>query len=52
MNRLGNQLATGVRTYNAAAKELNKIDKDVLKLTGESEGIDAYKIEEDVKNID
>lgn len=34
--KLGNALSTTVNHYNAGSKELGKIDKDVLKITGES----------------
>lgn len=34
--KLGNSLATTVNHYTAGARELGKIDKDVLKITGES----------------
>jgi DNA recombination protein RmuC len=34
--KLGNTLATTVNHYNAGAKELKKVDKDVLRITGES----------------
>lgn len=34
--KLGNSLATTVNHYNAGYKELNKIDKDVYRITGES----------------
>ncbi|OHA67341.1 MAG: hypothetical protein A3C82_01695 [Candidatus Wildermuthbacteria bacterium RIFCSPHIGHO2_02_FULL_47_12] len=37
MKKLGNHLGTSVNTYNIAYKELGKIDKDVLKITGEKE---------------
>ncbi|NMC51774.1 DNA recombination protein RmuC [Candidatus Kuenenbacteria bacterium] len=33
MKKLGNTLGTTVNTYNSAYKELNKIDKDVVKIT-------------------
>lgn len=33
--KVGNSLATTVNHYNAGSKELGKIDKDVLKITGE-----------------
>ena len=36
MQRLGNHIGTAVRTYNTAAKEFGKIDKDILKLTDSS----------------
>ncbi len=34
--KLGNHLGTTVNTYNSASKEFKKIDKDFLRLTGES----------------
>jgi len=37
MKRLGNHLGTTVNTYNASYKELHKIDKDVLRITGRDE---------------
>jgi len=43
--KLGNTLSTTVNHYNAGYKELNKIDKDVTKITGESAGIDVLTIE-------
>lgn len=42
--KIGNSLATTVNHYNAGYKELGKIDKDVLKITGESAGVDAATI--------
>ncbi|MBI5786931.1 MAG: DNA recombination protein RmuC [Candidatus Niyogibacteria bacterium] len=38
--RLGNNLGTTVNAYNTAHKELEKIDKDVLRISGESMGIE------------
>lgn len=38
--RLGSNLGTTVNAYNLASKELGKIDKDVLKIGGESMGIE------------
>lgn len=35
MNKLGNALGTTVGHFNSAHKELAKVDKDVLKITGE-----------------
>ncbi|MDP3725423.1 MAG: DNA recombination protein RmuC [Nanoarchaeota archaeon] len=35
MIKLGGHLGTTVNAYNAASKELKKVDKDVLRLTGE-----------------
>lgn len=43
--KLGNTLATTVNHYNAGYKELNKIDKDVTRITGESAGVDMLTIE-------
>lgn len=40
--KLGNTLGTTVNHYNAAQKELGKIDKDVTKITGN--GIDAESV--------
>lgn len=36
LNRLGNQLGTTVNTYNESSREFKKIDKDVLKITGQA----------------
>lgn len=40
MQKLGGHLGTTVNMYNSAYKELGKIDKDVLKITGEAIGIE------------
>jgi len=40
MKKLGSHLGTTVNMYNSASKELGKIDKDVLKITGVSAGIE------------
>lgn len=45
MKKLGNALGTTVNHYTSAYKELKKIDKDVVKITGESAGIDPLQIE-------
>ena len=44
-NRLGNNLSTTVNAYNAANKELGKIEKDVLKVGGESIGVEIQAID-------
>jgi len=36
MTKLGNSLGTTVNHYNTAHKELNKVDKDIMRITGES----------------
>jgi len=43
--KLGNALGTTVNHYNAGFKELNKIDKDVYRITGEKIGIDPEALE-------
>lgn len=43
--KLGTTLATTVNHYNAGYKELNKIDKDVTRITGESAGIEVLELE-------
>jgi DNA recombination protein RmuC len=48
-NKLGTTLATTVNHYNAGYKELNKIDKDVTRITGESIGIDVLAIDKPTK---
>ena len=40
MRKLGVTLGTSVNHYNTAYKELKKIDKDVMRITGESSGIE------------
>lgn len=40
MKKLGTTLGTSVNHYNTAYKELKKVDKDVLRITGESIGIE------------
>jgi DNA recombination protein RmuC len=47
--KIGNTLATTVNHYNAGYKELNKIDKDVTRITGESIGLDVLAIDKPYK---
>ncbi|MCW9054785.1 MAG: DNA recombination protein RmuC [Candidatus Pacebacteria bacterium] len=42
--KLGNSLGTTVNHYNSAQKELGKIDKDVLRITGSDVGIEALGV--------
>ncbi|MBI3305586.1 DNA recombination protein RmuC [Candidatus Nomurabacteria bacterium] len=44
-NKLGNALGTVVNHYNASNKELKKIDKDVLKISGASPELALLEIE-------
>ena len=48
--RVGSHLGTTVNAYNAAYKELGKIDKDVLKIGGEAPGIEVRLIDKPKKN--
>jgi DNA recombination protein RmuC len=43
--RLGASLATTVNHYNSTGRELKKVDKDVLRITGEAPGIEVPLIE-------
>jgi DNA recombination protein RmuC len=43
--KVGNNLATTVNSYNFACKELKKIDKDVLKISGQGTGIEVMQLE-------
>lgn len=45
MQKLGNTLGTTVNHYNAAYKELGKVDKDVLRITGESPGFETQVLD-------
>ncbi len=45
MMKLGTHLGTTVNAYNAASKELKKVDKDVLRLTGEGTEYDALALD-------
>lgn len=44
LKRLGNNLSTTVNTYNTTFKEFGKIDKDVLRITGENNGIEPLEL--------
>ncbi|MCX7616272.1 MAG: DNA recombination protein RmuC [Patescibacteria group bacterium] len=43
--KIGNHLATTVNAYNSAYKELGKIDKDIVKISGKSPEIEVEEIE-------
>lgn len=45
MKKLGGHLGTTVSMYNNAYKEFGKIDKDVLRISGEAAGINPESIE-------
>jgi len=46
MQKIGKNLGTTVNMYNSAYKEFGKIDKDVLKITGEAIKIEPMAIEQ------
>ncbi len=48
MKKLGNNLGTTVNMYNNAYKELGKIDKDVLRITGSAAGIEVDSVDKPV----
>ncbi len=50
--KIGKTLETTVNHYNAGYKELSKIDKDVLRITGEAAGVDVLTLEKPHKAED
>ena len=48
LKKLGASLGTTVNHYNTAYKELKKVDKDMVKITGETASIDPLIIEKPV----
>ncbi len=48
MKKLGITLGTTVNHYNTAYKELKKVDKDMVKITDETTGIDPLMLEKPV----
>jgi DNA recombination protein RmuC len=49
-DKLGTTLSTTVNHYNAGYKELGKVDKDILKITGEAAGVEVLAIDKPTKN--
>jgi DNA recombination protein RmuC len=47
-SKLGKNLSTVVNQYNLSSKEFKKIDKDVLRITGEASGVEPIQIEEGI----
>ncbi|OIO47943.1 MAG: hypothetical protein AUJ32_01790 [Parcubacteria group bacterium CG1_02_40_82] len=45
MKKLGSHMSTTVNTYNQAYKELGKVDKDVLKISGQAGEIEPMELE-------
>lgn len=48
-NKVGKHLGTTVNAYNAANKELGKVDKDVMKITGETMALDSEEVSEQLQ---
>lgn len=44
-NKLGNNLQTVVNQYVSASKELKKVDKDVMRITGSAAGLDPVLVD-------
>jgi DNA recombination protein RmuC len=44
-NKLGTSLQTATNHYNNSGKELKKVDKDVMRISGESVGIDPLLVD-------
>jgi DNA recombination protein RmuC len=45
MGKLGNALGTTVNHYNAASKELGKVDKDITRISGNTPGLEPDLLE-------
>jgi len=46
--KLGNSIQTTVNHYNSAGKELKKVDKDIVRITGTSAGIEPLQLDKPV----
>ena len=44
-SKLGNALGTVINHYNSSGKEFKKIDKDVMRITGEAVGVETLALE-------
>lgn len=49
MGKLGDSLGTTVNNYNRAHKELNKIDKDVFRITDKSPGVEPLIVNKPIQ---
>ncbi|MBI2591151.1 MAG: DNA recombination protein RmuC [Candidatus Brennerbacteria bacterium] len=52
MKKLGGHLGTTVNMYNSAYKELGKIDKDVLRITGQAVDLEPVAIDRPATDIE
>ena len=50
MTKLGNALGTTVNHYNAAHKELGKVDKDVIKISGNDPSVEPLLIDKPMRD--
>ena len=50
-NKIGSALSTTINHYNAGSKELGKIDKDVLRITGESAELESPLLERPILEV-
>ena len=50
--KVGNSLGTTVNHYNAATKELGKIDKDVTKIAGDGLALDGQALDRPSKEVE
>ncbi len=50
MKKLGQHLGTSVSMYNTAYKELGKVDKDVLRITGERVGVEPTLLDGSIRD--
>jgi DNA recombination protein RmuC len=50
-NKMGSSLNTVVNHYSSSGRELKKVDKDVMRISGESAGIEPLLIQESVEQI-
>ncbi len=44
-NKLGTSLSTVINHYNNSGKELKKVDKDILRITGDTPGIETLTVD-------
>ncbi len=52
MHRLGSSLGTTVNHFNKAHKELKNVDKDVVKIAGETAEVEPLLLERPTEDID
>lgn len=51
-NKVGTSLKTVVNHYNTASKELKKVDKDVMRITGEDGILEPFLVEGELERTD